>query len=693
MTFEYTPTDDGFRIRDTIENAWTDVAVGRRVQPPRTGTSEFRVPLDDAITVEATELAFSQNFETMARDPEGSIVKRVQLGESATLPTGSYELDTTITPCRLYLLVSGAHVTIDDSPDGTYIAFDAPTTVTIGVRSHHQRPAGVVTAAQDPRDLMAAISSFGSAMKTFSPERSFPTLRGHPPELAVRGQTNISDEFAPPDTGITVEVPPEYAAAFTATPLAYYFGATITPGFDPRFIAGDAVHELDTETLAEGVHELIRHNFVLDTIVRTVGIYPYDMAIADALEPHLDARAGRDRQSLYDLPLDERTAAYLDIPFEATRDLLTWPVVADVDPIPLNAESLPYLAYRMAAIRSPSEGTVRHGGCCAPDDDPGVYEHAGSPVRSFTPGEPDHGNSSTFVDPAPFDAHHNIWVGDGLPTTGSKPTLGSYLRSTEAAPHDGRITVHVVSMTDTDHSRQRSICGQYSSEGFEVTHHENPTQSELKDIIMTDIDLLHYCGDVSDEGLECIDGPLDVRILPRSGVSAFFLDGECSYRQGLALVRVGSIGGVVTTSDERLDEHHGRRLASLLDYGFSLTAAVDILTRITDHPLTIVGDGDHQVCKSQGLPYVLITQPGNNTTNSVTLTALFYQTMSQRIGSVIGYMSSVSEAVHLTGAHTAEFTHDSFLEYADRAEAPIIADSDLLWPSDYTPAALLNLVR
>ena len=693
MTFDFTPTDDGFRIHDTIENAWTDVDVGGSVEPSPASTDVFRVPLDEAVTVETDALHLDANMSVIVRDQSGAIVDRSLPGERLEVESGSYELDTTFTLFRLYVSVEDTAILIEDTPDGITFAFDGPTTVTLGIRSHHEQPAGVVTTSQDPRDVMRAVSTFGSAMKTFSPERSFPSLRGHPPELAVRGQTSIPASLSPPETGITVEVPPEYSAVFTSAPLAYYLGATIEPGLEPRLVVDDVVHEFDPDVLSTSIFDVLHHCFLLDTVVRTVGIYPPELSA----QRRLEERVSIDREHLYDLPIGERTAHYLDVPLDATRDLLTWPAVADIDPVPLNAEALPYVTYRMAAVRSPPAGRARHSECCTPEDEQPA-EHTPAPssssLRSFTPGGSDGGNRVSFVEPEPFDADHHIWVGDGLPVTGSKPTLGSYLRSSDAAPRDGVINVHVVVTDPAADSHVDALASQYSDEGCTVTVHDNPTTSELKDVLLADVDFLHYRGTVTDAGIECLDGPLDVRILPRTGVSAFFLDGKCSFRQGLPLIRVGSIGGVVTTDDEGpAGDHPGLTLAALLNFGYPLGPAVDVLTELDDARYTIVGDSYHQLCKSTTLPVLLKARPERSTPDTITPDSRVYPSQGYGLGSTYGYGGVVDEVEYLTGTHEITYTRDDFLDTADQIECPLLVDQELHWADDYTPDELWNLLQ
>jgi len=78
--------------------------------------------------------------------------------------------------------------------------------------------------------MMEAVSALPSALKTTSPERTWPTLRGHPPLLELGDRLEIPDAIDPPDGEISLTVPREYASVYQAAPLAFFLGATIRPG-------------------------------------------------------------------------------------------------------------------------------------------------------------------------------------------------------------------------------------------------------------------------------------------------------------------------------------------------------------------------------------------------------------------------------------------------------------------------------
>ena len=106
--------------------------------------------------------------------------------------------------------------------------------------------------------VMQAVAAFSSALKTTSAERSYPTLRGHPPTVELGDRLHIPDELSSPETGITIELPATYAAIYAAAPLAYYLGADLVPGEEPLLrtdtgseYALDAAGDFDVSVVVE----------------------------------------------------------------------------------------------------------------------------------------------------------------------------------------------------------------------------------------------------------------------------------------------------------------------------------------------------------------------------------------------------------------------------------------------------------
>jgi len=120
--------------------------------------------------------------------------------------------------------------------DRTYLSFEQPMPTIIGARSYHTRPASTITTTTEPTDVMNAVSAFGSALKTTTVERSYPTLRGHPPAIKLGTELHIPEKIEQSQTSVQLEVPPELSYIRVVAPLAYYLGASIVPGPEPKLV-------------------------------------------------------------------------------------------------------------------------------------------------------------------------------------------------------------------------------------------------------------------------------------------------------------------------------------------------------------------------------------------------------------------------------------------------------------------------
>jgi hypothetical protein len=447
----------------------------------------------------------------------------------------------------------------------------------VGVRSHHEQPAGTVTATDDPRDLAAAVSTFGSALKTLSPDRSWPSLRGHPPAVELGTSLDVPDAIEAPDTESTVEVPPAFGPVFTVAPLAYYLGATVEPGAEPALHAAGRTRRFDPDALAADVRNCLEHCFVLDGAVRTAGVYPFRTEQVDALE----ARVDLDYESLFELPLDERTAAYLAVPRSATEGLVRWHLTADVAPDPNYAPALPYLAAELAAVRSPPPGSTRVERSPEPD----------ALARSFG-GPP--ADAAAVVRPSAAATPGHVWACPGFAVDAANPTVGSFRRGFDWPSGEGDLDVHVVYNDERLDAPDELAYDVHETEETAVRASRSLTTADLRDALTTETDFLHFVGHVTERGMECPDGALDVRTLPTTGVGAFFLNGCRSYEQGFALLTAGAAGGIVTVDDveDEVAGSVGRDAAMLLDAGFPLYGVLDALgqTGTDTSRYTVLGD-------------------------------------------------------------------------------------------------------
>ena len=578
------PDAPGLRIRDDSEGEtvclWTDTPA----TPSPASTDEFDVPVDVAVEVDVKTLHFPVIMDASFRR-DGGLVGHASGGEGATrLREDTYEIDASPPGVKLIVRAEAAAPKAVSS-EHTSIDFGDPHRVVVGVRSHHETPVGTVTTTDDPRDLMAAVSAFGSALKTLSPDRSWPTLRGHPPTVEFGDELAVPDEVAVPETGVTIEVPPEYGAIYTVAPLAYYLGATVEPGEVPRLVAADSEYRFDASTLASDVRDVLEHVFTLDTVVREAGFYSFRTEQSSAVEASVDL----DYEALFELPLAERTAAYLDVPQAATDGAHDWHYTADVAPHRENVVALPYLLDELALVRSPAAQADAAALTPSPD---GLSEAGNGTVARSTAVRED---SLSVALPEEADTLGQSWVTPDLAAGAANPTVGSYRRAFDWPSGKDSLDVHVV--------YNDARLGVSEDTGYD-THEAGETNvqisrglstSELREALHEETDFLHFIGHVTHDGMVCLDGVLDVRTLAHTGVKGFFLNGCWSYEQGRALLTAGSVGGLVTV-DDVVDETAGaagRAVSLLLDNGFPLYAVLDALqlTEPSNDRYAILGSG------------------------------------------------------------------------------------------------------
>ncbi len=657
--------DDGAVVVDPIERRRMPLRTPAPVEPVHADPGAFPVPVDAAASFDAASVTLPYGVLSYVRAPDGTARGHVEGTGSTTLPAAGHLVELS-GPVKAYLRVD-APVEVEVAPDRTTVAFGGETAVVVGVRSYHSRPAATVATTADPRDVMAVVSTFGAALKTTSPERSYPTLRGHPPLVELGDDLRVPDGLEPPDTGVTVEMPDDLQAVCVAAPLAYYLGAAVEPGDPPRVVADGFEHRFESP-VEIGVERTLQRAFLLDCVARTEGWYRMPLVERDAVEPHLD----RDLADLYDAPVAERLDAAFALPADAVADAVPeWPLVADVTDDAANVAALPQLANELAVVRAASDAG-------APDPGALPVDVAGF-VRAGTGGH----LPRPRVDPPAADALAQVRVGDGTPLAGGT-LLPVALRNRLARdPDDGDLAVTVV-CNDGD------MAGEYDGRLYrgrgdvplDVTVHRDCTVDGLRATLADDASFLHYVGHVEPDGLVCADGTLDAASLDAVGVETFLLNGCRSYAQGVALVEAGAIGGIVTVSDVANDHATalGRTVARLLDAGFSLRAALSVADRERGRYVT-VGDAGVAVTQSDGgLPNVLRVDVGDDAARVAFRT---HPTTTFRAGSLFRPYADGVDAGTLVGSTSAEATlsPDALRELLAMEELPVILDGDLTWSS------------
>ena len=692
----------GIKISDPIESAQFTLLTTGPVETMPADEDEFALPVDSAASVAVTEMETPHLVDVWVRDEDVNLVAQCTSGESASLDPDEYYVEVSSAKMKLYLKVAGG-VDIEPRNGHVRLSFPGADSVIVGARSFHERPAATVRTTTDPADVATALSHLGSALKTTSCERSFPTLRGHPPLVESGPRLEIPDAIEAPETDVIIEVPPSLEYLFPVASLAYYFGATVETGGGPVLRADGKTFPLDADGDFEGtVSRVLRQAFLLDCVTRTEGYYDVDLHERRLVERSVDL----DFASLYDEPLGAQLRTYLEVPYEAVADAVpTWKLTADVIPEPDHVSALPFLANELAAIRCPGESALRSRSL--DDGAPEVRSFfrakrgfvrgsgAGSDERVRSAGTSSATDDLVFEPPS-TDSIEQTYIGSGIPLGASKITVDQLYRRLEVEPtSDERIRVLVV-CNDEEMREENAVGDVYGMREwieFDITTREGLTTDELADLLAEPHDFLHYIGHVDDDGIRCADGHLDTRSLTDVNVGAFLLNACESYDQGQGLVDAGALGGVVTLTDvlNRTATEIGGTVAHFLNHGFSLLSMLGLLEE--SHRLAqrymVVGDGNLSVVQSEsGTPVsVSVERVGPD---KFCVEMFGYPSKNYHMGSLSTVYINDENLQYLnSGIHDSfRKTGDQLDEFFDLEPMPVVNGDNLCWSNEISAAQI-----
>jgi len=405
--------------------------------------------------------------------------------------------------------------------------------------------------------------------------------------------------------------------------------------------------------------------FTLDSVVRSVGRYPFRTEQAD----RLDDRVTLDYERLFELSLDERTAAYLEVPRSATRGLIDWHLTADVVADPRYAPALPHVVAELAAVRSPPPtpitGRALHSRRCRSY----VYRRA--------------------VHRSPYARPR----GDSGPRLArGRVRRERHQLHARVAPARARVAarrrpldVHVVYNDDSIDAPDEVPYDTHATEETNLQVSRSLSTAELRNALLAETDFLHFIGHVTERGMECSDGTLDVRTLPTTGVGAFFLNGCRSYEQGFALLTAGATGGIVTTDDieDTVASTAGRHAAVLLGNGFPLYAVLDVFSHagVGTERYTVLGDPTLQLRKPlTGSPvlYEFATDETADASDAVPLTSHSYPGKETGLASLLMSVHTADSHNLLSASATSTaMSFENLAEYLESVTMPTLLDDDL----------------
>lgn len=683
--------EDGYGIEtiDPIDRHQYTLRSSTPVSLRTADTTQFSFPVDAAVQMSTQAITLPTVVPAYIRDQDGTCLAEVGHLDRVELDPGVYSIEL-FAPIRLYLQVTSA-VTVATEMTRMQVTFDEETDVMIGARSYGDRPAATITTSDDPVDVMAAVSTFGSALRTTTPERSYPSYRGHPPVVERGDALHVPERASSPEMGVSIELPPEYRSIYVAAPLAYYLGADLRVGETPRLVTETGFEfPLDgPEGFERSVERVLKQTFLLDCVTRTEGGYPSDLHERRLVERHID----RDFAALYNLSPAERIEAYLQVPFEVLEEAIPeWKLTAHVEPTPDTVEMLPFVVDDLAVVRMQQT----QNDAPSYEEVVAIDEFLSVDAAMRGSGSAALGSEYTSLRPTVADSLEQVWIGDGVPTNTSKATTTAYRNRLGRRPTEGDIEVTIVCnddsslMTAADRGKMKDeqdiideVYGSHRDLPFDVTAYRNLTTDELRSVLGSPADFFHYIGHIDDNGFECANGSFDAAALNTVGADAFLLNACQSFEQGMNLLEAGSVGGIVTLNKvlNTAAVPIGTTLARLLNCGFPIRAALEIARDedLIGGQYVVVGDGGMAIAQAESRTPLLynIEQIGE----SFSLEIVAYPTTQAGMGSMFTpYIQQNDEYFLNSGSvGTFELTRDELQQFLDLENVPVRVDGELYW--------------
>lgn len=688
ISWMHTEESPGIVLIDEIDRCRCVLHTSAPTTPTPVPTDRFEYPVDSARTVRTAAIMIPAVTGVNLKDESGAVLTRTEERADESYPPDRYVLELSA-PLKVYLAVDSG-VSISSDTTRTRIEFGTETAVTVGARSRHQSPAGTITTTDCPTDMMAAVSAFGSALKTTGCERSYPTLRGHPPVIE-RGQTlDVPEELTPPETEITIELPPERRYVYVVASLAYYLGATVRPESTPRITTSTGFeHPLDTgHGFQAEVERVLKQVLFLDCLTRTTDETGIELHERRTLEPSLPFSL----EELYGRSIAEQLQAYLSVPYaDIEQHVPEWKMTSHVSTRPDSIEAIPFLVNDLAVVRTPRcERVDRQNGQVETISE---FVRDGALTRSTAA---DTTGRREYVQPETTESLEHVWVGDETPLGASKATPTAFRNRLDRTPTDGDISISVVCNESEMAEECDAIDDVYGSQSdlpHSVRIHRGVSTDELAAVLETPTDFLHYIGHIDHEGLQCPNGRFDARTLGTVGVDAFFLNGCQSYEQGMALIDAGAIGGVVTLGNviNTGAVTIGHSVAKLLNCGFPLRAAMNIARpeSLISSQYLVVGDGSLAITQPEsGIPMLGEITPNGDGLFGLDITA--YPTTHTGMGTIVHpFIDGETEYRLLSNnSNTYELSTREMRQFLGLEQLPLVVDGDLRWSDEIALGSL-----
>ncbi len=682
---DWESTGSGLRV---LSRGGNEVEISASDWSSGTDALDISRPVDMTVSGTATSLEFGP-----------AIVRVMDLTDETT-----YELGNTIGPLTL---PSSRYLVLLSLPIQTYVRFDGAATIrksadyqtvelsfpertssTLGFRDLSDLPTETIAIEPTPEGVATALSTLHASVQMTTPDRSYPTLRNHPPRLRIDEQTDVPDavrrEVA--ETGITLATRPQLDDLFVLAPLAYYLQANVEVEERDRSVLRAPAVGLEREfpsglELQSDAASTLRKVFFLDCLVRNEGIHPTSLAEADVVDD-----LPFDPATVYDSSPAARLDTYLSVPDELVEHRLPdWHLSMYVEPTLGRAKCLPYLLDRLSLVYLPSSSELT-GRALIERSLNDFYRSHGrwggqDPLGGSVP-------SIERIDPDLRAGRMHGWLADGTPIDVFKASYESFENRLEhlAQGRDSVCVCVVLNDEDMDgelDEAERLYRERAQTLPIDLTIERLLTRDRLARVFEEPNDFVHYIGHCEHGGLRCPDGTLSIETLDSCNTQTFFLNACGSYYEGRELVRKGSVAGAVTFS-KVLNEHAvtvGTTFVRLLFHGFSFQRALGLARRriMMGKDYAVVGDGTHSLTQSSSSPVKTTLESIQRGRYRLTVDTF----SPTKIGSYYQVHTPDNGKSYLSGTvAVTELTADELRDMLAITEGPIIYEGAFRWPEE-----------
>ncbi|MEE9593769.1 MAG: hypothetical protein V3V92_00030, partial [Candidatus Hydrothermarchaeales archaeon] len=488
------------------------------------------------------------------------------------------------------------------------------------------------------------------------------------------------------DGGVTIRIPKKLHYLYVASPLIFYLLADVDFGEPAILCEGGYEQPLPKfPRFEDSIAEVLEKVFFMDCMVRNSGLYKLEMYELEALKT-----TGLDLNELYNLRISEQLPRYMSIPTEKLRPYMpTWHLASYVEPKVERARALPFLLNSLSTIHLPRSVKI------SPKDVTKL-----SVCELFRGNVLEEVTEKSIAKPVLKSAQHHLWLSREKPIDAAKADVDAFYNQLKYRADKDLIEVALVLNDAKMIDERKMVEGIYSKRKevpLRIKIFDFLKKDELAGVFQKGYDLVHYIGHCEERGLQCSDGFLRARDIPKNNTPTFFLNACKSYEEGMDLIRTGSIGGVITLyyvpNAQALKI--GYTFSRLLSYGFPMGEAIRLakMGRISGRDYLVLGNegysliqGDtnmsvvHEITESEDDFFILKSK----------------SLQSSEMGRYVYFYFDGPHYHLLFSEHAVKMSRERLKEFIDQIKdytEPIIYKNNLYFDGEFTLEALADFKK